>query len=226
VLASVLVEKLLDADCAVEAQTVLTAALKEFAGDVRLRQLQGLLFSRTGRLKEACDVLEAIEITDSAADEETQGILAGVYKRRADVEPERYDEFLRTCNEKYYRGWRQSHESNTYLGINAAATALWLGQSGQVIPLATTIRNLLETRRLGLAKRVSESPRFLNCWDQLSLAESHLLLKDWDKARECYREALDRFRGQAKVMEVARDQAKKDLIALGESGLIGNIFPA
>ena len=47
--------------------------------------------------------LEAIEATDSAADEETQGILAGAYKRLADADPARRDEWLQVCQAKYGR---------------------------------------------------------------------------------------------------------------------------
>ena len=62
--------------------------------------------SRTGRVEEACRLLEAIEPTDSEAAEETLGILAGAYKRRADAEPAKRDEWLKASYEKYERGWR------------------------------------------------------------------------------------------------------------------------
>src|SRR5262249_48990780 len=48
VLAAVLIERLLDGGRNEEAQAVLTPALARFADDVRLRQLQGLLYSRSG----------------------------------------------------------------------------------------------------------------------------------------------------------------------------------
>jgi tetratricopeptide (TPR) repeat protein len=225
VLAAVLVERLLDGGRTDEAQTVLNAARERFADDIRLRQLQGLLWSRAGRLEDACAWLEAIETTDSAADEETQGILAGAYKRRAAAEPERRDEWLQACHAKYQRGWQQSRGANTYLGINAAALALWLGQPRESTTIATSVRDLLESRRRGLARGTGSTPRFLNCWDQLTLAEAHLLLKDWDTAREYYREAVERFPKQTKALEVARDQANEHLRWLGRSDLIGSMFP-
>jgi tetratricopeptide (TPR) repeat protein len=226
VLAAVLIEKLLDGKRTTEAQVVLTSGLERFPDDVRLRQLQGLLLSRVGRLEEACFLLESIEMVDSEADEETQGILAGAYKRRAEADPAKADEWLRACHAKYALGWRQSHEANTYLGINAAATALWLGLSGLTEPIAISIRNLLEARRLGLEQVDRDKPRCLNCWDQLTLAEAHLLLQDWDAARQCYQEAVERFPGQTKPLEVARQQAKKNLGALGRADLIDGMLPA
>jgi len=103
--------------------------------------------------------------------------------------------------------------------------ALWLGLPGQATPTATSIRDLLEARRLGLAPADSEAPRWLNCWDQLTLAEAQLLLQEWDAARQRYREAVERFPTQIEALEVARKQANKDLEALGRADLIGSIFP-
>jgi tetratricopeptide (TPR) repeat protein len=223
---AILAERLLDSQRTDEAQRVLTAALDRFPDEVRLRQLQGLLWSRVGELDQACDLLEAIEATDSAADEETQGILAGAYKRRAEVEPRRRDEWRKASQERYVRGWQQSRETNTYLGINAAATALWLGQPGQAARIAESIRDLLEARRLSLARMGGGTGRFLNCWDQLTLAEAYLLLGDWDAARQHYGEARERFPKQTGALDVAREQAKKDLEALGRSDLLGRVFPA
>jgi tetratricopeptide (TPR) repeat protein len=225
VLAAVLIERLLDGTRADEAQIVLRAALERFPDDIRLRQLQGLLWSRAGRLEDACRWLEAIEATDSAADEETQGILAGAYKRRADAEPARREEWLKASHAKYERGWRQSRETNTYLGINAAAIALWLRMPGNAPAIARGIRDLLEARRRRLIQAGGTGKRFLNCWDQLTLAEAHLLLQEWESARQCYREAIDRFPRQAKALEVAREQAVKNLAALGRSDLVGELFP-
>jgi tetratricopeptide (TPR) repeat protein len=219
VLASVLIEKLLDAGRA-EAQVVLSAALERFPDDIRLRQLQGLLWSRAGKLEEACAWLEATDTTDTAADEETQGILAGAYKRRADAEPARRDEWLKAAHARYERGWRQSRETNTYLGINAAALGLWLRLSGLGTAIARKVRGLLDARRRGLAGKAQS----LNLWDQLTIAEAHLLLEEFDAARKEYSEAGVRFPAQGKALEVARGQAKKDLEALGRGDMVAVVL--
>ena len=71
--------------------------------------------------------LEALRPSGSPADEETHGILAGIYKRLSDQDPANAS-WLQRCHEVYLRGWELSQEMNNYLGINAASTALWLGQ--------------------------------------------------------------------------------------------------
>jgi tetratricopeptide (TPR) repeat protein len=223
VLPAVLIQRLLDGGRTGEAQAVLTAARARFPDDIRLRQLQGLLWSREGRLEEACAWLEAIEDTDSATDEETQGILAGAYKRQAEADPQRQTEWLKKCHASYAHGWQRSRQSNTYLGINAAATALWLGLPHTAI--ATTVRDLLEARRLQLARTAGEGQRFLGYWDQLTLAEAHLLLRCWEDAHRCYAEAKERFPKHAEALKVAQKQAKKDLDLLGESDRYRSIFP-
>ncbi len=225
VLAAALIEKLLDGNRVGQAEEVLNASLRRYPEEIRLRQLKGLLLSRTGRLEEACNCLDAIESTESAADEETQGILAGTYKRRADQDLERRDEWLGACHEWYESGWQLSQESNTYLGINTAATALWLGISGKTAPIAAKIRNLLESRQRALARSSGEMPRRLNCWDQLTLAEAYLLLKQWDKARQGYHEAVERFPKEAMALKVAREQANRNLAAMERTDLIGTVFP-
>jgi hypothetical protein len=170
-------------------------------------------------------LLEAIKTPDPAADEETQGILAGAYKRRSDAEPGRRDEWLRACHARYERGWWQSREANTYLGINAAATALWLGMPDQSAAFAKSVRDLLETRRQGLEQAGPAGPRHLSLWDQLTLAEAHLLLGEWEDAKRHYCEARERFAHKEDALRVASEQAKKDLVELGRPDLFGGIFP-
>jgi internalin A len=210
VVAAAVVETLLDLKKTEEAEAVLTAALTRFPDDVRLRQLRGLSYSRTGRLEQACECLEAIEPGDAAADETTLGILAGVYKRRADAEPARRQEWIRACQDRYDRGWRCSGETNAYLGVNAAAVALWLGMTDQSKAVARKVRDLLLVRRGGL----KAGGKGLNLWDQLTLAEVHLLLGEWDLAGQGYREAAERFPRQTYALAVAREQAARHLTAL------------
>jgi hypothetical protein len=225
-LAGALAERLLDSDRADAAQVVLTAALGRFPRDVRLRQLQGLLWSRAERLQQACEWLEAIETKDATADQETQGILAGAYKRRADAEPARHHEWMQACHAKYKRGWQSSRQSNTYLGSNAAATALWLNLRSASSATARDVRKLLVERRCRLEEVRKGGPGRLNCWDQLTLAEAHLLLEEWSEAKQCYREAWDRFGQETRALKVARDQAVKDLTHLGHAELIGVVLPS
>jgi hypothetical protein len=107
-----------------------------------------------------------------------------------------------------------------YLGVNAAALALWLGLPGHAAT-AARVRDGVEERRCGL----EAAGRQLNCWDQLTLAEAHLLLGEWDSAALRYREAHERFPKWASALEVACGQAEQDLIALGRADLTASICP-
>jgi tetratricopeptide (TPR) repeat protein len=222
---AILAERLLDDRRHDPADAVLSAARQHFPDDVRIRQLQGLLWSRTGRLSEACDCLGAIGRVDPVTDQETHGILAGAYKRRAEAEPERRVDWLKAAHKRYERGWRDSQRTNTYLGINTAALALRLGMAGQVEPIARRVRVLLEARREQLARSGTPERRFLNVWDQLSLAEAHLLLRSWEEAKRLYAEARERFAAQKGALGVADEQGIVDLTALGRADLAGDIFP-
>ncbi len=222
--ASVIAERFINGDGEKEAQTLLDAALDRFPQDVRLRQLQGLLWSRMGQLEKACDWLEKIESPDAALDEEIQGILAGAYKRRAKAEPDHRQHWLQQSFNKYHLGWRQSGQQNTYLGINAAAMALWLARSDQTRIIATDVRDLLDARREALKRAKLQGNQSLNLWDQLTLAEAHLLLEEWQKAERGYEEARQRFPGHVKAHEVARGQAESNLEAMGKSDLKNLVF--
>jgi tetratricopeptide (TPR) repeat protein len=219
VLASVLAERLLDAGRRDEAQAVLTAALGRTPGDVRLRQLQGLLLSRSGRPAQACEWLERIGPTDWAADDETEGILAGAYKKRADAEPDARDGWLRRSHALYECAWRRSEGSNLYHGINVAALGLWLGRPDYPSAARSVLVELaLREGRL--------SPRPLSLWDELTRAEAHLLLGEFDQARAAYRAAARGHPGEDGAIGVARTQAGKDLKALGREDLAGWMFDA
>ena len=219
VLTAVLVEVLLDANRTAESQGVLTDALERFPLDIRLRQLQGLLHSRAGRLDEACALLKSIEGTDSAADEETHGILGGIYKRRSVANPEQSLQWLRACRDHYDHGWNRSRETNVYLGINAAATALWLGNPERTTTIAASIRDRLSLRREKLRSSAGDIA-YLHCWDQLTLAEAHLLLGEWDASRNAYAEACEHFPMKKQALQVAFTQVVKNLNVLNRADLI------
>jgi tetratricopeptide (TPR) repeat protein len=223
VVAAVLAEVLVGRGHHVQVQEVLTKALARFPADVRLRQLQGLVWSRTGRLDEARAMLEAIDTLDSTADEETQGILAGVYKRLAESHPSEAGVWLMRCHETYRKGWNRSERTNAYLGINAAATALWLDLPGRARAVAEEVRDLMEDRRKCF--QACDPPRLMNYWDQVTLAEAYLLLKEFDLARQYYHAAVQRFPEQIDDVRVSRDQVKKHLTFLGRPDLLDDFFP-
>ena len=126
---------------------MLVRARSAHPADVRLKQLMGLYHSRVGEFKEALSYLEPL-YEKYADDEETAGILGGIYKRCWQHEGTR-TEWLVKSHKAYRRGWERSKFSNAYCGINAATTALWLGRSKESQEIAEKVRDLLRTPRGG-----------------------------------------------------------------------------
>jgi hypothetical protein len=210
VAATVLIERLLDRAQYVPAQAILKAIKVRFSHDLRCKQLQALLWSNTGRLDDARLSLEHEERNRSTIDEETCGILAGVYKRL--WKKSQNADWLRKCQQCYRKGWQRSSETNGYLGINAAYTALNLEQESVARSLAAEVGRMLEKRlqdfvtlRSGLA---------LNYWDQVMLAEA-LLYEDPQRAAALYREAFAVFPEQKRNIKVSCVQAREILTKLG-----------
>ncbi len=171
----------------------------------RFFQLHGLLLSREERLDEAMQLLENEHARQRARSErldiETNGILAGVYKR---IWKQGQDEgYLRRSHEIYRQGWRDS--KNTYLGINAATTALWLNIPLEAQQIAKEVRGILEKRRKMIQKK-TDSRYDLNYWDMVTLAEACLLTHDVKNALELYRLAFEKNKNQVEDLNVTRQQ--------------------
>ena len=174
----------------------------------RFSQLKGLLLSRKGELHEALQVLEAEysrQQNDRYArpDDETVGILAGVYKRL--WQETQKDSWLNKSHEIYYSGWRNSRNSNTYLGINTASTALMLGNNSLSIQTAREVKGILERRRK-MIRQNTEGSYDLNYWDMVTLAEAKFLIRDSAGALELYSSAFDKFKTQTDSIVSSRKQ--------------------
>lgn len=171
----------------------------------RFFQLHGLLLSREERLEEAMQILEKEDARQRARSErldvETTGILAGVYKR---IWKQKQDEgFLRKSSEIYRQGWRDC--KNTYLGINAATTALWLNNPLESQQIAREIKGKLEKRR----QMIQQKTNFrydLNYWDMATLAEACLLTHDLECSTELYQRAFKTCKNQPEDIDVTRKQ--------------------
>ncbi len=208
-LPAIVVDRLLDCEAFAEAQAVLTTALVHFPDDLRLRQLSVLLSGRAGDLAGAIAALEELP-PKARYDQESIGITAGVYKRmwHATMEPE----WLTKSHAKYLDGWGRSKQTNGYLGINAATTALWLGQPAESRALARDVRDLLS----GPTRTPSwQASRIF--WDDVTLAEAQLLLGELAEARRIYRTAFDSHSGEVGQINVAREQAAKIALTMGLS---------
>jgi tetratricopeptide (TPR) repeat protein len=215
VLPAVLVERLLDRNDGPRARSVLDRASRIWPEDLRLRQLDGLHLSRSGWLDEAIERLETLE-KSSAEDEETVGILAGAYKRR--WQAERGDlEALKRAHRLYRGGWERARKTSTYLGINAATTALWLGRTDESQRTAADVLSLFEKRATAAADAglhdITPGP-----WDLVTFAEARLLLGEIDAAAESYQAAFRAAPPGWAGIEVSRKQAAEDLRSLGNAG--------
>jgi hypothetical protein len=164
------------------------------------------LFSREGWLEEALRILEddyTRQRNDRQAwiEDEIVGILAGVYKRIWSHDQQ--EGFLTKSYETYRWGWRRS--STTYLGINAATTALWLNKLPEAQAIAREVKSILEQRRR-MIRQKTDSRYDLNYWDLVTLAEANLLVNELDSAKEMYNLAFSRYGSQTDNIEVTRKQ--------------------
>lgn len=185
------------------ARRIALAALEWFPGDLRLRQLVGLSYSRQKDLEQARRWLEPL-LERSRDDEETIGITAGLFKRLAETRDD--SAWLARAHRGYLHGWACSRHSNAYLGINAASTALLLGHSALAQELAGGVRDLLQLRLARLGGTSANASTVLGYWDSVTLAEAHLLLRDFEAARWSYREAFARQPSLRGSVEVTRQQ--------------------
>lgn len=196
-----------------EAGACLQTALARHGDDMRLRQLEGLWLSRSGRLAEAAARLEGL-FDHSANDEETCGILGGVHKRR--WRQDRADRAaLEASHACYLRGWENSGHENLYLGTNAATTALWLGRLDEVRRLAEQVRNKVRSRESRLRSTAAGRRLADNYWDRVTLAEAALLRCDPHEARQLYREAFALEPAEAGSHRSTRQQLAELLPSFG-----------
>jgi tetratricopeptide (TPR) repeat protein len=204
---AILAERCLDRKFLEAAHTILVSALERFPDDLRLRQLMGLYWSRTKELDCAIACLEPLA-AQFPEDDETVGILAGVHKRKwlADTAQRA---FLEKSHRAYRDGWKRSKKTNTYLGINAATTALWLRRGAESRQLARDVRAVLHARTRVLEAQHFDPESVFTYWDVATLAESELLLGELAEARRVYQKAFDSYPELCDPIEVTRAQAVK-----------------
>ncbi len=218
-------EKLLAAGREDEAHEVLLCAAAHHPGyrrDLRLRQLMGLYHSRLGELDEAERWLTGGS-RDFAKDPETTGIHGGTYKRRYQQLESSGGHvlaslrWLRKANQTYLDGWSASEQTNFYLGINAAATSLWLGELEYARATATQIASRLGWIRKQLVDEHHERRDNFDLWDELTLLEAELILGRFAEVETKIVEVLSYAgRGRSRDIEVFLAQARKDIWALRE----------
>jgi hypothetical protein len=211
VLPAAVAEMLLGRKREADALHLLEMGLERFPADVRLQQLMGLYWRRAGNLERALEYLRPL---GAAGDEETAGLLAAVLKQqwlnnRADRIA------LEGAHRAYKDAWAASHPRNTWLGINAAATALFLAKVDRARHLALAVEATLQDRAARLPVALRDAALEFSYWDHVTLAEAQLLAGDRATAERTYAEAFTRNAHRTGDIEVSLGQKTEILRALG-----------
>ena len=208
---ALLAEALIERGRLDEAGAFLEEARVQVPDEVRLTQLLGLLLSRRGEPGKAIEILDELA-RQAGEDEESTGILAGAWKRRWQEEPRRRD-FLERSFRAYSKGWRDSRKASTYLGINAAATALWLGQESDATRLAGEVKEKI------LARRCARTELVKDFWISATLAEAQLLSGECEEAVETYLQTFRSHPTRRGSHQSACRQAVRHLMQLDRKDL-------
>ena len=209
---AIIAENWLDRRKIDSAHDLLQDALVVHPNDLRLQQLALLAVSRKGDLQAAFERVERL-MARNRDDDETLGIAAGVYKRFWEHD-RAATQWLAASHKLYRTGWKQSKEQNTYLGINAATTALWLGQPIESRRLAGDVAQLLSERAQQLRQCGSTEIK-TGFWTQVTRAEALLLQRDLTAAAAAYRSAFKEHSTDLGCIQVARNQLQTIAEAAG-----------
>ena len=164
---------------------VASEGLNYFPGDTRLRHLLALALARSGVTDSARAILENLYV-EGHQDEETIGLLARTYKDAADTsfDPAPRQDYLRRAHQLYTKAYEQS--GGYWSGINAATTAVLLGDHNLAAKLA---RDVCEACNREL-QRVDQANRDLY-WPLATLGEASLILGEWSAAENFYSKAAE-----------------------------------
>jgi class 3 adenylate cyclase len=165
------------------AYDLVAEGLREFPGEVRLRQLLALALARTGASRQANALLQAL-VDQGQADEETVGMLARTHK---DLGAQAADPAARRAHlERAFHWYAEAHRHSGgyWSGINAATLALLLGNDRQARALARQLQQAC----LDLWQQ--QPQRADAYWVLATLGESALLLRDLPAAEAWYQAAV------------------------------------
>jgi len=204
-------ERILRVGAPLPAHDVLAEGLAAHPADVRLRQLQGLALARSGAARKANQMLQAL-FAEGHADGETLGILARTYKdlSAGAADPDGRRGHLRQAHARYRDAYRlaavrRDPEGALYAGINAASTALLLGDGDAAQELARQVRGWCRQRLT----------RSADYWAEATLGEAALLLGEWAEAEHHYTRAAALGAGNLGDLSSTRRQARLLLTELG-----------
>ena len=200
------------------AYDLIQQALKKWPGDCRLRQLRGLALARSGALRRANRELLDLRAR-GCIDGETLGLLARTHKELGlgASDAEERAKHLKSAYEIYRAGYDESTKLGAvfdgyYTGINAAATALLLGDRDLACQIASDVERLCLQALGGSA----DSPG-ADYWTKATLAEAALICGDLESAEQRYAAASLAAGRRYGDISSTRHQARLLLEHLGES---------
>ncbi len=172
---------------------------------VRKSQLFALALAKTQRpenIERAVTILEGLQ-AEGHFDAETGGLLGGRFKQMWDQSGNKAD--LERSHKMYLATFAAS--GDPYPGINAAATALWLGDKPESKRIALEVLAHVDTK----------SPASMDHWGLATKAEALTLTGDIDQAREWYKKAAVHCDYAPESINTMRSQADKHIDTLGMS---------
>ncbi|MEI9886961.1 MAG: tetratricopeptide repeat-containing protein [Rhizomicrobium sp.] len=205
-LSAMVAETLISCGHGEAAQKVLAAALAAVPDDLRLNQLFALGRRRAGHADEAQVRLKTLSVRYSE-DEETLGITAGALKAADELAP---------ALKLYQKGWQVSRERNLYLGVNAAALQLWLGDAPRAKALASRLVEAFALRGGQLAKAGIAVRR--DYYDLVTEAEARLIAGE--PAGTLYAEAFTAYAARRSDIEGSKAQANRSIALLGGERIV------
>jgi len=183
------------------AYDVANQGLQHFPSSVRLRQLLGLALARSGASDDARAILTQL-YTEGNEDEETLGLLARSYKDMAEaVAGSEKRLYLQRAKDFYARAYEKT--GGYWSGVNAATSALLLGERQYASKLALEVRMLChdELKRL---RKTSGDPY----WVLATLGEAALILDECAEAEEWYSQAAEVGRKRYGDLHTSRRNAR------------------
>jgi hypothetical protein len=216
-LAALVIDVLIRSKEMARAQALLDAALTAAPSDLGLNQMRGLILRRSNKPLEAIKVYEAI-YRSHPRDEESIGLLAGSLKGAWEdglTSERELERARRLCHD----GWISSQHANPYLGINAAALSLWLGDESRSAEIATRLLVSFRERSEQLGLLGPNCAMVRDYYDVVTEAEALLLTRQFGSARTLYRQAFEGFPQRRGDIEGSIKQANRSLDRLGEPPL-------
>lgn len=178
-------ERMLRAGEPLVAFDMASEGLKEWADDIRLRQLLASALIKSGAPRRASVILKKL-MDGCPPDEETLGLLASSYKQLAlrAADWVAGESNLRLASEFYLRAYRSF--GGIWPGINAATVLFLRGDvcKKDAITIATAVRKKCEADLAGAMDHASQY------WLWATLGETWLLEGKLDKAAEAYGSAV------------------------------------